>query len=555
MKGTKQLFGAYKVLLGLLMCSMLSCADDLDVTALSVTGAPHDPRKPIEVTDFEPKTGTSGQQMVIYGKNFGSDPSLIQVNIGGSDAVVVSANGDAIYCLVPTKSAMDDFDGFDYDDEDDEEEEVEESANASVTRAIDEDEAEINGRTIHVAVGAHGYYQETSYDEERFVYKRAWKVRTIAGKVDEKRTWDFRVSKTPLPFDDCGNFPKCDNFIIDPVNPDHLWVSCDVGGGIRMFDLRKKEVTFFSTAEGLGASNNRVRNMEFTHDSNHNLVVATEQSTDTAPTIFLIKRNSPDASGVEAFKTNDVINSRPLIATRSCMGLAIHPITNSIFFPKGTTTEYYKFPNHKAHPELKGDKMGIYNWVDQGTIVKSTDPDMCEMQFGFGESNYEMVPYIHPTGKYMYVITINLHYIAKTFYNATADTFGLPVWFVNSSGHAGLGGYGGYVDDIGMEAKVNRPREGVFVKNPEYKGQDDEYDFYFSDQMNHCIRKVTPQGIVTTFAGRGRVSDGNAYGYADGLARGEALMNQPHGITYSETLGTFLIGDLENMRIREIYYD
>ncbi len=553
MNKIKTLVSIRRVLIGLLACSMLSCAEDLELTIGSVTGTPHDPSKPIEITDFEPKVGTSGQQMVIYGENFGADPSLIRVNIGGSDAVVVSANGNAVYCLVPAKSASDDFAGFEDDDED-EDEDVEE-ASAPKSQSGDEDEAEINSRTIHVAVGAHGYYQEASYDDERFIYKRAWKVRTIAGKVDEKRTKDFRVSKTPLPFDDCGNFPKCDNFIIDPVNPNHMWVSCDVGGGIRMFDLEKETVVFFSTAEGLGASNNRVRNMEFTHDDNHNLVICTEQSTDTAPTVFLVERNSPDASGVEAFMKNGVINSKPLIATRSCMGLAIHPVSNSIFFSKGSTTEYYKFPNHKTNPDLKGNKMGIYNWVQTGTTVQSTNPQHCEMQFGFGESNYEMVPYIHPTGKYMYVICINLHYIAKTFYNATNDTFGLPVWFVNSSGHAGLGGYAGYLDDIGMEAKVYRPREGVFVKNPDYEGMDDEYDFYFSDQMNHCIRKVTPQGIVSTFAGRGRASDGAANGYADGLARGEAMMDQPHGITYSTTRGTFLVGDLENMRIREIYYD
>ena len=529
------------------------CADDLELTVNSVTGAPHDPSKPIAITDFEPKTGASGQQMVIFGSNFGSDPSLIKVNIGGSDAVVVSASGNAIYCLVPTKSASDNFSGFDDEDEDEEEEEA---SAPQVKGDYYDDEEEINGRTIHVAVGAHGHYKETSFENERFVYKRAWKVRTIAGKVDEKRTTDFRVSKTPLPFSDCGNFPKCDNFIIDPVNPNHMWVSCDVGGGIRMFDLEKETVVFFSTAEGLGARNRRVRKMDFTHDENRNLVICTEQSTDTDPTVFLVERNSPTASGVEAFMKNGIINSKPLIATRVCTGIAVHPITNSIFFPKGNTTEFYKFPNHKAHPELKGKKDGIYTWLNTGSVVQSTNPDHCEMQFGFGESGYEMVPYIHPTGKYMYCITINMHYIAKTFYNASEDTFGLPVWFVNSSYHAGLGGSAGYVDDIGMKAKANRPREGVFVKNPDYEGLDDEYDFYFSDQMNHCIRKVTPQGIVTTFAGRGRATiEGVAWGFADGLARGEAMMDMPHGITFSTTRGTFLFGDLCNFRIREIYFD
>lgn len=48
--------------------------------------------------------------------------------------------------------------------------------------------------------------------------------------------------------------------------------------------------------------------------------------------------------------------------------------------------------------------------------------------------------------------------------------------------------------------------QGVFVKNPEYAGEEDEYDFYFCDERNHCIRILTPTGRVVTFAGRGNDS-------------------------------------------------
>ena len=47
------------------------------------------------------------------------------------------------------------------------------------------------------------------------------------------------------------------------------------------------------------------------------------------------------------------------------------------------------------------------------------------------------------------------------------------------------------------------PGQGVFVKNPEYAGEEDEYDFYFTDDYNHCVRVLTPTGRVYTFAGRG----------------------------------------------------
>lgn len=42
-----------------------------------------------------------------------------------------------------------------------------------------------------------------------------------------------------------------------------------------------------------------------------------------------------------------------------------------------------------------------------------------------------------------------------------------------------MGGYkqSGYKDDVGTVARMNQPSQGVFVKNDEYIGENDEYDF------------------------------------------------------------------------------
>lgn len=40
----------------------------------------------------------------------------------------------------------------------------------------------------------------------------------------------------------------------------------------------------------------------------------------------------------------------------------------------------------------------------------------------------------------------------------------------------------------------------MFCKNPDYEGQADEYDFYFVDKQNHCVRVMTPAGKVTLYA-------------------------------------------------------
>ena len=96
---------------------------------------------------------------------------------------------------------------------------------------------------------------------------------------------------------------------------------------------------------------------------------------------------------------------------------------------------------------------------------------------------------------------------------------------------------------------------GVFVKNPEYAGQEDEYDFYFCDNQNHCIRCLTPDGRVTTYAGRGSasaVADNNVWGTEDGDLREVARFRDPTGLAYDEETNTFYILDTVGRKIRTI---
>ena len=73
-----------------------SCKDDKDTTA-----APYDPSQPVEVTDFTPKSGGTKVRMIIYGSNFGIDPSIISVRVGGKEAKVISVEGNCLYCITP----------------------------------------------------------------------------------------------------------------------------------------------------------------------------------------------------------------------------------------------------------------------------------------------------------------------------------------------------------------------------------------------------------------------------------------------------------------------
>jgi sugar lactone lactonase YvrE len=82
-------------------------------------------------------------------------------------------------------------------------------------------------------------------------------------------------------------------------------------------------------------------------------------------------------------------------------------------------------------------------------------------------------------------------------------------------------------------------------RNPSAVIFDSAKNQYVVDQTNHCIRKITPAGVVTLFAGRAGVS-----GYADGGVN-TALFNQPTGIAI-DTTGVLYVTDTNNHCIRKI---
>jgi hypothetical protein len=153
---------------------------------------------------------------------------------------------------------------------------------------------------------------------------------------------------------------------------------------------------------------------------------------------------------------------------------------------------------------------------------------------------------IHPTGNYAYIVETGKYYIMRTDYNWETKTFMTPYLV------CGTAGSWGYADGVGSQARLNKPMQGVFVKNPAYKGQLDEYDFYFCDKDNHAIRRLTPLGRVETFAGRG---NNGTSGYNDGDLRGEARFNYPESIVYDEKRECFYVGDSNNYLIRKIGYE
>jgi len=101
-------------------------------------------------------------------------------------------------------------------------------------------------------------------------------------------------------------------------------------------------------------------------------------------------------------------------------------------------------------------------------------------------------------------------------------------------------GDAGYQDGPGNQAKFNRPRYLQF-------GPDGA--LYVSDTYNHRIRKVAPDGTVTTVAGSGTSGDAGG-GYKDGPAA-TALFSFPQGLAIAPD-GTIYVADIGNQMVRKI---
>lgn len=211
-----------------------------------------------------------------------------------------------------------------------------------------------------------------------------------------------------------------------------------------------------------------------------------------------------------------------------CSYSAISMQDGTIFYNTWTSSEVYKAKQIYDEQAQMWDGQSLFS-------VKANSSDHVFM-------------FRHPDDMYVYMTGFNGVY--RCAYDKDKKEL------VSSVLHVGdIGGGSGYADAPGSSARFNRPRQGVFVKNKEYvaQGKQDVYDFYLCDHNNNAIRKVTPDGEVSTFAGRGSQGvDGQVWGWIDGEARETARFREPTGICYDEEEEIFYVADKENKRIRTI---
>lgn len=104
---------------------------------------------------------------------------------------------------------------------------------------------------------------------------------------------------------------------------------------------------------------------------------------------------------------------------------------------------------------------------------------------------------------------------------------------------AGTDGQFGATDGTGAAARFMTPRQ-ICV--------DAQDNLYVVDYNNHNIRKVTPDGVVTTVAGG---TSSSSSGYLDGIGT-NARFSNPFGITIDRARNELYVADTWNHRIRKI---
>jgi hypothetical protein len=449
------------------------------------------------MTDFTPKDATARTIMFIEGDNFGTKLQNIKVYIGGKEAPVTGSNGKTVSVMVPkgtNESIADVEKGI---------------ARASVRVEILKDDGSV-------------YFDKVFADS--LSVKGQMSVGTLTGYKDPLTGQSSRIDG---PFEDAQFISPwwlelTHNKIGEKVLIVHDGDTNSATGGngylqaVREVNLETRMVGTLLTRNQIGI--------------NQGLSLAMDPTGDT---LFILNDNGKgewnDRYAMPAIyyalRSEGFVNSRVYQYAQCCY--------SGVWMTDGSF-----FYNTWNSPQLlKGrDKYNATNGIWDG-----------KQMFDTGAQSHQFMMK-HPTENYMYTTGTGQR-VRRVPYNKTTKMFENSIAIIAGSGGAG------FREGTGTEAQFDSPRQGVFVLNPNYTG-DELYDFYVGDQYNHCIWKVTPSGASTVFAGRGSVGMNNdKYGWIDGDLIETARFNQPVGIAYDDETGIFYVADRENRRIRTIQFE
>jgi len=289
------------VVLPLVVLCFTACKDEDKEENL-----PFDPTKPVVITDFSPKSGGIGNNIILYGENFGNDPKKLKVIVGGKEANIISVKNNILYCVVPRMATEGDVEISVYDD---------------------------NGEEVAFAEA-----------EEKFTYVKQWLVSTLAGQRFENEKDAFQGEGA---FDACGCIKGATWFSFDPKsNFDHLYLTCYNISSIRLIDLEEKTVTMQASLAAIG---DKPSIINWTADENQDMIISRDLAKDG--NVNVLKKRVSD------FKTEVKLGESK---QRQAVGAFVHPKTGRIYYalyPDQVVYEY-DFENKTTtkiatHPRVK----------------------------------------------------------------------------------------------------------------------------------------------------------------------------------------------------------
>ena len=332
------------------------------------------------------------------------------------------------------------------------------------------------------------------------------------------------------PFETTSGFRYEGSMTFDPLYPNRLYIAYDgypSYGEIVQLDLEAKTHTLLMSKSKF--ENKRVRNCAFTKDGQY-MLVSTDRDDNgiKSPSVWIVKRNDDGTF-------NDESPMKLLAAYKQCNSVAVHPVNGEVYFSSYSDGYIYRIDIDKYFNTISADK----EWTGY-----SYD-DCFEGLFYVMDPSWEISISIHPSGNYAYLNCINRGCIYRTDYDWNKKKFTTPYRVIG-------GALPGFTDGESYEAMLGRPYQGVFVKNSDYYGEPDQYDYYFTDTQNFCVRALSPmRKTLRTITGRAPYDDGNLWGTEDGSGF-EARFRDITGLAYDENTKTFYVLDHNNRCIRTI---
>lgn len=240
----------------------------------------------------------------------------------------------------------------------------------------------------------------------------------------------------------------------------------------------------------------RIRAMDFSLDMN---------------TMYIA--NDKNASGSMGFGTmtksgNTYTKLTGLWNQSGITGIKAHPKTGAVFIAYHAGAWIYQYEAGSFIPKIQLPSNTTGKYADKGNVNGIV---------------------FDKEGTTVYFVSRAKHVVYKASYDLSSGEFG------NAEIFAGSYGVSGYENGVGTAAKFNSPCQADIDKDG---------NLYIADRANNCIRMVTPEGEVSTFAGT------NSAGMQNGVAS-QAEFSNPEGCQFGPDEALY-IADYSNHLIRKI---